>query len=183
MFPASLNSLNRGDTQWWCWGAGEDLWFLEAPLQMGKLKSSELRACPWADSSPDSYSPVMMTCFSSSHKNSLLHQITNSSSTFSVLSFFAFSMIQQMLVINPEYSLEGRMPKLQYFGHWMQRADSLEKTLMLVKTEHKRRRGWQRMRQHPWLNGHEFEQTLVDDEGQGSLACYSPWGREELNMS
>ena len=59
---------------------------------------------------------------------------------------FAFSMIQQMLVVNPEYSLEGRMPKLQYFGHWMQRADSLEKTLMLVKIERKRRRGWQRMR-------------------------------------
>ena len=50
-------------------------------------------------------------------------------------------MIQQMLVVNPEYSLEGRMPKLQYFGHWMQRADSLEKTLMLVKIERKRRRG------------------------------------------
>ena len=47
--------------------------------------------------------------------------------------------------INPEYSLEGLMLKLQYLGHLMQRADSLKKTLMLGKTESKRR-GWQRMR-------------------------------------
>ena len=54
--------------------------------------------------------------------------------------------------INPEYSLEGLMLKLklQYFGHLMRRADSLEKTLMLGKIEGKRRRGWQRMR---WLDG------------------------------
>ena len=43
--------------------------------------------------------------------------------------------------INPEYSLEGLMLKLQYFGHLMQRADLLEKTLILGKTEGKRRRG------------------------------------------
>ena len=54
--------------------------------------------------------------------------------------------------LNPECSLEGLMLKLkfQYFGHLMQRADSLEKTLMLGKTEGKRRRGQQRMR---WLDG------------------------------
>ena len=54
--------------------------------------------------------------------------------------------------INPEYSLEELMLKLklQYFGHLMGRADSLEKTLMLGKTEGSRRRGWQRMR---WLDG------------------------------
>ena len=54
--------------------------------------------------------------------------------------------------ISPEYSLEGQMLKLnlQYFGHLMQRADSLEKTLMLGKIEGKRRRGRQRMR---WLDG------------------------------
>ena len=54
--------------------------------------------------------------------------------------------------INPEYSLEGLLLKLklQYFGHLMQRADSLEKTLMLGKTEGRRRRGRQRMR---WLDG------------------------------
>ena len=53
--------------------------------------------------------------------------------------------------INPEYSLKGLMlkPKLQYFGHLMRRADSLGKTLMLGKTEGKRRRGQQRMR---WLD-------------------------------
>ena len=53
--------------------------------------------------------------------------------------------------INPEYSLEGLMLKLklQYLGHLMQRADSLEKTLMLRKSEGRRRRGWQRMR---WLD-------------------------------
>ena len=52
--------------------------------------------------------------------------------------------------INPEYSLERLMLKLQYFSHLMQRADSLEKTLMLGKTECGRRRGRQRMR---WLDG------------------------------
>ena len=53
--------------------------------------------------------------------------------------------------ISPRCSLEGMMLrlKLQYFGHLMRRADSLEKTLMLGKTEDKRRRGWKRMR---WLN-------------------------------
>ena len=50
--------------------------------------------------------------------------------------------------VNPEYSLEGLMLKLklQYFGHLMQRTDSLEKTLMLGKIEGRRRRGQQRMR-------------------------------------
>ena len=52
--------------------------------------------------------------------------------------------------INPEYSLEGLMLKLQYFGHLMQRGDSLEKTLMLGKIEGRRRKGQQRMR---WLDG------------------------------
>ena len=52
--------------------------------------------------------------------------------------------------INPEYSLEGLMLKLQYFGHLIQRACSLEKTLMLEKIEGRRRRGWQRMK---WLDG------------------------------
>ena len=48
--------------------------------------------------------------------------------------------------INPEYSLEGLMLKSQYFDHLMQRANSLEKTLMLGKIKGKRRRGWQRMK-------------------------------------
>ena len=52
--------------------------------------------------------------------------------------------------INPEHSLEGLMLKLQYFGHLMQRTDSLEKILTLEKIEGRRRRGQQRMR---WLDG------------------------------
>ena len=48
--------------------------------------------------------------------------------------------------INPEYSLEGLMLKLQYFGHLMQKPDSLEKTLMLRKIEGRRRRGQQKVR-------------------------------------
>ena len=52
--------------------------------------------------------------------------------------------------ISPEYSLEGLMLKLQYFGHQMRRTDSLEKTWMLGKTEGRRRRGRHRMR---WSNG------------------------------
>ena len=69
-------------------------------------------------------------------------------------------------------------PKVQYFGCLMQRADSLEKTLILGKTEGRRRRGHQRMR---WLDGiinsvdTKSEQTLGDGEGQGSLACCSLW--------
>ena len=66
---------------------------------------------------------------------------------------------------------------LHCFGHLMQRADSLEKTLMLGKIAGRRRRdnedemvGW-----HHQLIGHEFEQALGDGEGQGSLVCYSPW--------
>ena len=81
--------------------------------------------------------------------------------------------------ISPEYSLEGlRLKlKLQYSGHFMRRTDSLEKTLMQGKIEG--RRGRQRMR---WLDGitnsmgHEFEQAAGVDDGQGSLACGSPWG-------
>ena len=52
--------------------------------------------------------------------------------------------------ISPEYSLEGLMLKLQYFGHLMQRANSLKKTLILGKIEGRKRRGCQRMR---WLDG------------------------------
>ena len=62
-------------------------------------------------------------------------------------------IIQSILKeINPEYSLEGLMLKLklQYFGHLMERASSLEKTLMLRKIEGRRRRGQQKMK---WLDG------------------------------
>ena len=91
---------------------------------------------------------------------------------------------QVLKKINPKYSSEGLMLKLKlwYFGHLMQRADSLEKTLMLGKVKERRRRGWQKMR---WLgsslSGHESEQTLGDSEGQGILSCCSPWGFKELD--
>ena len=82
--------------------------------------------------------------------------------------------------ISPGCSLEGLMLKLklQYFGHLMQRPDSLEKTLMLGKIEGRRRRGW-----HHQLNGNEFGWTPGVGDGQGGLACCSSWGRKELDMS
>ena len=85
-----------------------------------------------------------------------------------------------------EYSLEGLMLKVkfQYFGHLMQRTNSLEKTLMVGKIEGRRRRGRQRMvGWHHQLDGHEFEQALGEGEGQGSLACCSPWGCKESDMT
>ena len=87
--------------------------------------------------------------------------------------------------INPEYSLEGLMLKLQYFGHLMQKTDSLEKTNTEKDWGHEEKGmteeemvGWQH-----WLNGHEFEQTQGDSEGQGSLLCCSPWGHEESDIT
>ena len=89
--------------------------------------------------------------------------------------------------INPGCSLEGLMLKLkvQYFGHLMRRAYSLEKTVMLGKIKGRKGReqrmswldelvGW-----HHRLNGHEFEQIPRDSEEQESLPCCSPWGHKE----
>ena len=90
--------------------------------------------------------------------------------------------------INPGCPLEGMMLrlKLQYFGHLMQRADSLEKTLMLGGIEGRRRRGQQRMR---WLDGitdsmdvslSELREMVMYSE---LLACCNSWGRKELDMT
>ena len=74
--------------------------------------------------------------------------------------------------------------KLQYFGHLIQRADSLEKTLMLGKIEGKRRREQQRMR---WLDGitDSMDMTLSKfwETVKGSLPCCSPWSYKESDMA
>ena len=90
--------------------------------------------------------------------------------------------------ISPGCSLEGLMLKLklQYFGHLMQRVDSLEKTLMLGGIRGRRRRERQRMR---WLDGiinsvgHEFEWIPGVGDGQGGLACCNSWGHKESDTT
>ena len=76
--------------------------------------------------------------------------------------------------------------KLQYFGHLMQQADSLKNALMLgkdLRQEEKRMTEDEMVGWHHRPNRHEFEQTLGDGEGQGSLACCSPWGHKESDMT
>ena len=82
--------------------------------------------------------------------------------------------------ISPECSLKGLMLKLklQYFGHLMQRADSLEKR-MLGKIEGRRRRGLQRIGWHHRLNGHEFWWTPGVGDAQEDLVCCNSCGRKE----
>ena len=89
--------------------------------------------------------------------------------------------------INPEYSLDGVMLKLelQYFGHLMQRTDSLEKTLTLGMIGGRRKgttedemAGW-----HHRLDGRESESTPGAGDGQGGLACSDSWGRKESDTT
>ena len=75
--------------------------------------------------------------------------------------------------ISPEDSLEGLMQKLQYFGH---KLTHLKRPWCWATLEGKEdSRGWDGL--HHRLNGHEFEQAPEVGDGQGSLACCSPWGR------
>ena len=90
--------------------------------------------------------------------------------------------------ISPGCSLEGMMLKLklQYFGHLMRRADSLEKTLMLGGIAGRRRRGRQRMRWLDgiiWLDGCESQWTPGVGDGQGGLACCNSWSRKESDTT
>ena len=75
--------------------------------------------------------------------------------------------------------------KLQYFGHLMRRTVSLEKTLMLGKTEGRREKGSadEMVGWYSQLNGHEFEQAPGVGDGQGNLVCCSPWGRKESDTT
>ena len=90
--------------------------------------------------------------------------------------------------ISPGYSLEGMMLKLklQYFGHRMQRVDSLGKTLMLGGIGGRRRRGQQRMRR---FNGiidsmdMSLSKLVEVGDGQGGLECCSPWGLKESDTT
>ena len=86
--------------------------------------------------------------------------------------------------VNPEYSLEGLMLKLQYSGHLMGRTNS-EKTDVGKDWRQEKKgakedetTGW-----HHWICSHEFEQTLGDSERQGSLVYYNPWGGKDLDMT
>ena len=75
--------------------------------------------------------------------------------------------------------------KLHYFGHLMWRADSFEKTLMLGKTEHRRRRGREdeMVGWHHRHNGHGFGWTPGVGDGQGGLACCGSWGHKESDTT
>ena len=84
--------------------------------------------------------------------------------------------------INSEYSLEGLMLKLQYFGHLIGRPNLLEKEPDAGKDwrqEEKRVTEDEVVGWHHWLNGYEFEQAPGVGDGQGGLVCCSPWGCKE----
>ena len=86
----------------------------------------------------------------------------------------------KLSILNPEYSLEGLMLKLkfQYFVYLMRRANSLEKTLMLGKTEDRRRTGWQRMR---WLDSIPTQQTWIWANSRRLWRTGKPWVLQSHN--
>ena len=90
--------------------------------------------------------------------------------------------------ISPEYSLEGLMLdlKLQYFGHLMWRANSFEKKPDAGREWRQEEKGTtedEMVGWHCWLDGHEFEHAPGVGDGQGNLACCSPWGHKESDMT
>ena len=95
--------------------------------------------------------------------------------------------VSPIALLHPEYSLEGLMLKLklQYSGHLIWRADSMEKTDAVGDwgqeekgTTEDEMAGW-----HHWLSGHGFRWTLGIGDGQGGLACCGSWGHRELDMT
>ena len=90
--------------------------------------------------------------------------------------------------ISPEHSLEGLMLKLRFqsFGQLVERLDSLGKDPDAGKDWGQEEKGAtedEMVGWHHWLKGQEFEQTPGNSEGQGSLACCSPWGCKESDMT
>ena len=70
--------------------------------------------------------------------------------------------------------------KLQYFGHLLETADSLEKSLMLGKIESRRRRGWQRVR---WFDNTDLMDRIFSKVWEIVMACCSSWGHKDLDMT
>ena len=84
--------------------------------------------------------------------------------------------------ISPEYSLEGLMLKLQYFGHLNVKSQLIWKDPGAGKDWRQEEKGMtenEMVGWHHWLKGHEFEQAPGDGDGQGSLECCSLWGCKE----
>ena len=95
------------------------------------------------------------------------------------------STLSTVKEINPEYSLEGLMLKLQYFDHLMwnwfiRKVNDTEKDW---RQEEKGTTEDETVRWHHWLNGHEFEWAPRVGDGQGSPVCCSPWDHKESDMT
>ena len=172
-------SRNSNTLATWC----EELTHLERPWCWERLKAGEGDDRRW-----DSWmaSPTRWTWVWASSMSRWWTRgpgVQKSKSRTRLSDWNELSWTDGISWISPEYSLEGLMLKLklQSFGHLMQRIDSFEKTLMLGKIEG-RRRGWQRMR---WLDGitDSMDMSLGVGDGQGALACCSPWRHKESDRT
>ena len=103
-----------------------------------------------------------------------------------------FGLLWTALYNNPRIILESLnihwkewWLKRQYFGHWCKEPTHGERPWCWerLKAEAEGAAEGEMVRWHHWLSGHEFEQTLGDSEGKENLACCSPWGRNELDMT